>query len=294
MPNIRDILVEYNIPFAGEEHKHGRLGWVQVDCPWCGPGTGKYHLGISLSTGAASCWRCGRKNTALVLARLTGEQQRAMRERVDATNMVAAPVRKTGQLVLPPGRRPLLPGHRTYLAKRGLDPDEIAETWGVEAIGQASGAWRAYRWRLFIPVHHHGEIVSWTTRAIKKSAKQRYLSASMEQEAVAHKTLLYGADMCHHAIIIHEGPIDVWATGPGAVATCGTAYTEAQLLAMSRYPVRVVCFDADTEAQARARELADALSVFPGTTHNVELETGKDTAEADPAEVAELRATFLE
>jgi len=221
---------------------------------------------------------------------LTGASQRAMRERIDSAAYETPTVRRTGRLVLPAGRTPLLPGHHTYLAARGLDAAQVVDLWGVEGLGQTA----RLPWRLFIPIHHHGEIVSWTTRSIQPGARLRYISASAGEESVPHKSILYGTDYARHAIIIHEGPIDVWATGPGAVATCGTAYTEAQLKAMSRYAIRVVCFDAGAEAQARARGLADVLSVYSGMTYNVQLETGEDAAAADPAEVAELRRTFLE
>lgn len=290
MPSIQDILDEHNIPHAGAGHHHGRTGWVQVDCPFCGGGDGKFHLGISLHTGAASCWRCGRKNTAQVLALLTGQQHKAMRERLDNAAMVAAPIRKTGQLALPRGRGALLPGHIRYLHDRGFDAAHVANTWAVQGIGQVG----RLPWRLFIPVHYHGETVSWTTRSIKPHERQRYISASAEEEAIPHKSLLYGTDYARHAIVVHEGPMDVWATGPGAVATCGTAYTDAQVKRISKYPIRVVCFDADNDAQARARELADTLSAYPGATHNVKLETGDDAADANPGEIQELRKTFLE
>lgn len=290
MIGIRDILEEHSIPHAGADHPHGRPGWVQVDCPYCGTGSGRFHLGISLSSGAAACWRCGKKNTASVLALLTGGRARAMRDRLDAVAYEAAPVRKTGHLKLPAGRGDLGPGHCVYLAKRGYDPATVARLWGVQGIGHAA----ELRWRIFIPIHHHGEIVSWTTRAIKTTEKQRYISAGAGDESIPHKSILYGADYARHAIIIHEGPLDVWATGPGATCTCGTAFTEAQLRAMSRYSVRAVCFDNEPEAQRRARALANMLSPYPGTTHNVVLETAKDSSAAHPEEVAELRKTFLE
>lgn len=290
--NIQDILIEFNVPHAGADHKHGRPGWVQVDCPSCGAGAGKFHLGISLSTGAAACWRCGKQNTARVLATLTGKPQRQMRERIDGAAMIEPPVKRTGKLVLPEGRMPMPEAHRAYLAKRGLDPDMVAETWGVEGLRMPYGKWRTLCWRLFIPFYHHGEIVSWTTRSVRKGG-QRYLSAAMDQEAIAHKSILYGADYATHAIIIHEGQIDVWATGPGAVATSGTAYTEAQLKAMARYPVRAVCFDSSPDAQERGRKLAHDLAAFPGTTDNVCLETGEDAADADPGELKELRDSYL-
>lgn len=290
---IQDILVEYNVPHVGADHKHGRPGWVQVDCPLC-HSIGKFHLGISLSTGAAVCWRCGKQNTARALASITGRSQREIRGRIDNAASVEPPTRRSGRLVLPKGREPLAPAHKTYLTRRGLPPAEVARLWGVEGLRMPGGKWRYLKWRLFIPIHLHGEIVSWTSRSIKKSGGgPRYMSASIEQEAVPHKHILYGADHCHHAIIIHEGPIDVWATGPGAVATCGTAYTDAQVRAMARYPVRAVCFDSSPEAQERARQLAADLACFPGTTDNVELETGEDAAEACKEELAELRDTYL-
>lgn len=290
MQTIRDILLDHNVPHAGQEHKHGRPGWLQVDCPWCGQGTGKYHMGLSLANGAAVCWRCGKKNTAQVLAMLTGKSSQQMRDRLDSVQYVAAPARKTGVFKPPSGLQAFLPGHRHYLARRGFNPDVCAALWGAMGIGQAA----ALRWRIYIPITHHGETVSWTTRAIKATETQRYVSAPAESEAINHKELLYGADLARHAIVIHEGPLDVWATGPGAVATCGTAYTEKQVRAMVRYSVRVVCFDNEPTAQRRAKELANILSVYPGKTCNVTLETGKDSGEAHPSEIALLRKTFLE
>ena len=290
MLTVRDILIEYRVPFVEADHKHGRPGWVQIDCPQCGRSSGKYHLGISLSTGASSCWRCGRQNTATMLAAVTGATVRIMRERLDGVALEAPIVPKAGRLLPPAGIGPLGRAHRAYLAGRGYDPDIIAELWGVRGIGNAG----RFSWRLYIPIHHHGEVVSWTTRSIKPNDEQRWMSAGAETEAVRHKDILYGADYAHHAIIIHEGPTDVWATGPGAVATCGTGFTEAQLKAMSRYTIRAVCFDRGRAAQRRAQELANMLSPFPGLTYNVELETGDDPGEADRAELRELRAKFLE
>ncbi len=53
--------------------------------------------------------------------------------------------------------------------------------------------------------------------------------------------------------------------------------------------MRVVCFDAESKAQERARRLADDLSPYGGVTTNVVLESGKDPAEASPKEIKQLR-----
>lgn len=289
MSTIQDVLIEHGIPFAGSDHKHGRSGWVQVDCPWCGPASGKYHLGISLSSGASSCWRCGNQNTAKVLAALTGGSAGALRKRIDVASMEAPIVVKTGSYRVPTGITPLRGAHIAYLTNRGFNAAEVAETWGIQGIANHG----RLGWRLFIPIHFHGEPVSWTTRSIKPKETQRWISAGAEDESIRHKSILYGADKARGAIIIHEGPTDVWATGPGAVATCGTGFTESQLRAMINYPVRAVCFDSGEAAQRRANNLADMLSAFPGKTCNVLLETGDDPADADPAELIDLRNMFL-
>jgi DNA primase len=83
------------------------------------------------------------------------------------------------------------------------------------------------------------------------------------------------------------------AIGPGAVATFGVNYTQEQAAKIARYPVRVICFDSESQAQKQAKKLLDTLTPLPGETHNIVLESGKDPAECDPSEIAELRAKFL-
>ena len=287
MYTVRDYLADAGIPHAGEEHKHGRPGWVQLDCPYCGRNSGKLHLGISLTTGAAACWRCGPHNTASVLATLTGQPAGKVRAVLDGAAMLPPARRPTGVLKAP-HTVPLDAASRAYLAGRGFDPDEIAERWSVASTGPVG----RLAWRLYIPVHHRGTVVSWTTRAIGGDGP-RYISAAADQEAYSHKKLLYGADYTSHACIVHEGPIDAWATGPGAVALCGLGYTMAQVAALAKYAVRVVCFDSSQAAQQRAAGLCRLLAPLPGQTYRVRLTTGEDAAAADRGELAKLRDMYL-
>lgn len=289
--HLSDILTTYGVPTAGSEHRHGRAGWVQTDCPYC-RGIGQFHLGFNTSNGAVNCWRCGRHRLLDTLCLLTGRERAELRELLDGLTLdrSKAPVAAAGRLVLPTGLEDGLRGvHAAYLTKRGHDPAEIVRLWEVQGLGPLA----KLRWRLFIPIHFGGRVVSWTTRSINRDADRPYIAASPEQEAVPHRDLLYGEDYCRQAIIICEGPFDAWRIGPGAVATCGTGYSSAQVARMARYPLRVVCFDNETTAQRRANELADTLALFPGETHIVVLETGSDPGEAEAAEVAELRAQFL-
>ena len=293
MPTLIELLRHNNIPLKQQgEHHHAGKGWVQIDCPKCSPGWGKFRLGFHPATGRSFCWVCGPVDGVAILSEVCNVSLR------DSADTLRQPFRgeradnrpHTGKLQLPTAGE-LLPAHRAYLKGRGFDPDEIARVWGVGGIGPLGGT---LAWRLLIPIKDPaGKTVSWTTRSIKKDAEIRYLSAAPEQEAVPHKELLYGAHLAKHAVVIVEGPISAWSIGPGAVATCGLGYSQQQMGAMLDYPVRAVCFDAEPAAQKRAAELCRELSAFPGRTENIELETGSDPAEIDPAEVAEIRAAFL-
>jgi len=47
-------------------------------------------------------------------------------------------------------------------------------------------------------------------------------------------------------------------------------------------------------AQKRARRLASRLELFPGRTEVIELESGSDVADAEQAEVDQIRDRYLE
>lgn len=267
--------------------------YVGVECPFCGQGTGIPGLGISLVSGYASCWKCGSRPQAEILAALT---RIPLGEAIQLTKGLKRPVgipgRVKGTLKLPNHRIPLQesPAHEKYLRRRGFDPDEVAKLWGVEALCVHS----QYPWRLFIPARLDGEIVSWTTRRIGKVEYSRYVNAPPPEEAYPLRHLLYGEEYARNATVVVEGPLDVWAIGPGAVATLGTGFTRSQLLKISRYPIRAVLFDSEPEAQKRAGDLCRFLEAFPGRTTRVQLETGKDPAESRIKEVRKVRRFFLD
>lgn len=289
MNSIIEFLETHEVDFkqAGE-HSHVRHGWVGVDCPWCGEGSQKYHLGINLENNYAVCWRCSYHNLSEVLSSLSGEQV----SRADVDELRRGKPSKqqprTNPLRAPTGRGQLQGVHRRYLKSRGLDADLVASQWDLKGIGLHA----SLSWRIFIPIYQNGKMVSWTTRATGNHSI-RYMSAKPEDGGVPIKHTLYGADFARHSVIVVEGPADAWAIGPGAVATYGTAYSQEQVAMLSQYPVRVVCFDAEPAAQAAAGRLCEALHVFPGQTCRVELGSG-DPGEATKAEIRWLRRKYLD
>jgi hypothetical protein len=282
-----DLLKEHKIPYKSHgEHHHVSHGWIGIDCPDCSPGSGKYRLGYNIRGGFMSCWSCGPKKTKAVIQALTGIPWKDLNDivRTLAQDRVPVDIPKRGTVQLPKGVGPLLPQHCDYLESRGFNPETIQTLWGVKGIGRRL----ELGWRLFIPVTHRNEIVSWTTRAIGKQ-KARYISAKPQEEKFALPDLLYGEDYTRNSVVICEGPMDVWKIGPGAVATFGLNVSLQQIRHLARYQKRYICFDREPVAQRKADSLADALSVFDGETYVIRLHSGKDPGEIDKSELKDLR-----
>ncbi len=281
-----EVLSQLNIPYKTEGHHHCRPGWVQIDCPWCGRDTQKWHLGYSLDGHFLNCWRCGPHRPIETLMEITGlpfYQCKKLLSGIEPTETKKE--KPKGKLIIPKGVGKLGRPHLHYICKRGFVPSEIEELWKIKGIGIAA----KLAWRIFIPIIYHGETVSWTTRSISDNPKvTRYISAPLKEESIPHKSLLYGEDYAQQTIIVTEGPFDVWRIGPGAVATLGVGYSHAQMLRMSHYPVRVICFDREKTAQIRAKKLCNNLSVFPGETYNIQL-SSKDAAGATAKEIKKIR-----
>ena len=287
--NFIEILDQHNIPYKDEDgHHHARSGWIQIDCPFCGKDSGRYHMGFSISGGYVNCWKCGGHRLTDVLMELLKipfyECQKLLK---DLDILPKKIKKKKGQLQIPKGVKELQEPHIRYLRKRGYRYKVIEQLWKLEGIGLHS----SLPWRIFIPIYYKGKIVSWTTRSIKDKG-QRYISASEKQESIPHKNILYGEDYVRHSIIVCEGPLDVWKIGPGAVATFGTSYTALQIKRISKYPVRTVIFDNEKTAQKKAKVLCDILSLFPGETTNLIMEDN-DPGSATEAEIEKIRKEFL-
>jgi hypothetical protein len=108
------------------------------------------------------------------------------------------------------------------------------------------------------------------------------------QKSFDEKKMLFGNQFIREAAIIVEGPLSAINVGRGAVATLGVAYTQAQVNLMADIWRRIIVFDNEPKAQARARQLADQLAVFPGETFVVNLDAD-DPGSASRTEVRQLR-----
>jgi len=286
-----DLLKQLNITTAPEGHHHARPGWIQIDCPFCAKDAHKWHLGYSLEGNYFNCWRCGSQPLMKTLMELTNLPYHKCKQLISELEIPKFEKEEvTGTLIIPKGVGELQKAHIEYLRRRGFSYQKLKRLWKVQGIGIA----KRLSWRIFVPIIYQGNVVSWTTRSISKSSGiTRYVSAGLEEEAIPHKSLLYGEDYVRYGIIIHEGVTDVWKMGPGAVCTFGTGFTQAQINRILKYPLRAVCFDNEREARRRAEKLAGELSVFPGRTYNVNLDA-KDIVGCSSKDIRRLRRIFLE
>lgn len=290
---FQEFLDQFRVRYV-TEGKYASHGWLNFDCPFCDGGSdpNKPYCGYNISGNYVNCWRCGAHSIAQTMKTLSGLGWKEVKElagkiEVDRS-LIYTPLR--GKLEYPEGVGPLLKTHRKYLKGRGFDPDELAQLWGIQGIGLAP----KLAWRIFIPIIQDGQVVSWTTRkASDNASSSRYVSAPPGKEILSAKECLYGIDYARHAVVVVEGPTDVWRIGPGAVAVLGTGIKPTQLERLSKFLLRVVCFDSEPAGQRRANRLSDALSAFPGSTFNVVLDAD-DPGSASEREIRRLRKAYLE
>jgi hypothetical protein len=284
---IQEALNELGVELieAGQHH-HARPGWINIDCPWCGKGSHRFHLGYNLHLKYFNCWKCGGKRITDVFTNLGLPYEKAKEISSAIVTLPGSFKRERSRLSLkePPGIGPMQAQHRRYLESRDLDPDRIARVWEVGGIGIT----HRFKWRLYIPVVYRARRVSWTTRSLAATAQMRYKSANASEEVIGIKEVVYGLDFCHHSVVIVEGPVDAWKVGPGAGALFGTAYTTAQINKLITIPNRYVCFDSSDAAQREAKKLCEQLACFPGRTENILLDA-KDPGEASEKELKLLR-----
>lgn len=281
--NVRELLEKHNVPVAGPDDPHYRLGWTNTQCPFCQGH--KNHLGIRNDFSRANCYKCGHKNVLYALRLLTKESLDELKHlKTFATPDDFLQEKKYGGYKPPPGLIALSPKDRAYLQNRGLDSDILERRYGLQSIGPFSGMPRG----VFIPITMGGKPVSWTVRFREATDGQRYKTASDYEKSISEKDILFGAETCTNIAIVVEGFFDKANIGEGAVCTFGLAYTQKQVQLIAEYPRRVICFDNSRDAQQVAARLASDLAVFPGETLQVTLDAD-DPGSASREEVQELR-----
>lgn len=307
--DIRVLYEEHGIPTAPDFNKHAREGWVNTHCPFC-EGSRDFHLGYNVHEGYFYCWRCGWKPDIEALAGVLGRDRREIRSLI-APNIVRqgtsfdagstqTPTR--AQAYIPPYLRPIYGKLDAFLKGRNFNPKEIEQNWGVMGMDQTAPL--GWRWRIFIPVEFNGKLVSYTTRSIT-NRPDKYKACPKADEAVHHKSILYGMDKALRQApagesgrngivglvgIVVEGVMDAWRIGPGAVALFGAQASPGQRALLRKFSKLFIMLDGDEAGRKGAEKLAWQTSGMGIDVRTIDLPYGTDPCDLTAKDAAEIRA----
>lgn len=179
----------------------------------------------------------------------------------------------------PPGRDEL----RQRLLKQGFAPATAVKSGLISRRDDGTEVDR-FRNRLMIPITRDtGSVIAFGGRALEKDQQPKYLN-SPETPIYSKGRTLYGLSLTKAALrtarmaVIVEGYFDFaqvfQATGVPAVATCGTALTNAQAQLLRRFASKaILCYDPDAAGQGAAERSCELL-VGEGFDVNVALLPG--------------------
>lgn len=265
--NIEQLYKDYNIPFAIEDHKHCRPGWVNTVCPFC-TGNPGLHLGYSIDNNRFVCWRCGGKSTIYAISALLSLEKANAYKIVQQYNLIIGKTQETKRKIrikafkYPNNLIELQKNHQKYLIKRNFDPNKLIMEWQIMGTGVNAMLDNIdYKHRLIIPFVWNSKVVSFGSRDITNRSKNKYMSCPSDRELIPHKAILYGKqNKWGDTGICVEGPTDVWKMGINSFSVSGINYTFQQLRIMSTLFKRIfVIFDNDPQAIKQANKLVADL-----------------------------------
>ena len=293
------LLTDLGIHFNTEGKNATRNG-LSVRCPFCDdPSDHGSFYRYSLHY---RCWRCKGGSGMDALLALSGRPKSDIMKALKECGGPASPIAQgrtfASRLTLP--GRDLLPYHREYLLKRGLDPDMLVRRYGIRGTNpfdKFEGI--NYGNRIIIPIYDlDGNLVSFQGRDVTGAPDvERYKVCPVNKSLMHYKDIVYGGNLATgRRVVVVEGVVDAWKLGPGAVATFGTGCKPSQIMCLSRWPEVVFFFDPEPEAQAKARAYAKELAMC-GVKVSVACEDfgrtpdGKqrDVGDLAPHEIARIR-----
>lgn len=300
---ILDLYQQYGIETAYEGHKHYRPGWLNIECPHCSGSFG-YHLGFNVEEVYYYCFRCGShsvQETIMKLLNVPYQQADAIaksykvfrkRSSNDNTQTTSKHIKiKKKGFKLPSGITDLQSQHKSYLKKRGFDPQYLIDNWDIKATSPTSildGI--PYKFRILAPIQWDDKVVTFQARDYTGKQELKYMACPEERETIHHKHILYG----HPSLwkkrcgILVEGIFDVWRFRLSACCTFGTGYTQEQLRVMIKmFDKLYIMFDPEPVAQKRAAEIQQELSFWGVKAHLF-----KDL-ETDPGDMSQKEADTL-
>jgi len=290
--DILRFLKDYHIKYSDRGSKITD-GWIGVDCPFCDGNN--YHLGFHMSSGAVSCWSCGKhSHIAFIKALLNCSLSKAIeikkeyetnRYHYNDSELESHTTIHADVCLLPTGCERLSKRAKEYLIERSFNPNTLEDVWNLKS----TDAFGDYKFRIIAPIIVDDIMVSYQGRDYTGKSDLKYKACKSENEVRNHQTVVYGSNLVKgESCIVVEGITDVWRLGPGAVCCFGIDFTLAQVNFISnRFKNVFVLFDAEEQAQKQARGLATLLNARGIEVDILELESG------DPGEMNQRDADNL-
>lgn len=291
---------DYNLPIAPHGHKHHRVGWINVPCPFC-TGNPGYHIGYQIQgpgTGMV-CFRCHGHGLTQTIARLARLAPRKAAELIEqyggkpysATVKPRREWQLSKDIKLPMGTTELtqIAAAIDYLDRRNFDPFRLEKEFDLMATGPVG----KHRLRIVIPVQFKGFNVSYTCRSYAGS-ETRYIACDAEDELVPAKDILYNIDnvTSRRSVVVVEGCTDTWRLGAGCVATFGTKITFSQLKFLVQFKRVVLIRDMDDAGLNAWEDAYSRLCAFGVDAVIQDLDV-PDAAEMDEREAKYLMKQLL-
>jgi DNA primase len=184
-------------------------------------------------------------------------------------------------------------------------PDDLLRDAGLGFVNRRGRQQDAFRARVLFPIFDvGGEPVAFGGRVLPGAEGAKYIN-SHESPIYAKSRVLYGLNWAKAEIVtadevvVCEGYTDVIAFAeagiPRAVATCGTALTDAHVQVLRKFARRVVlAFDADSAGQAAAERFYEWEQRFEIDVAVAALPPGVDPGDLGRKDPDALRASVTE
>jgi DNA primase len=269
--DVVSYLNDKGMPFV-TEGKDVTSGWIGLSCLWCSDSSN--HLGVNLSSGLISCWRCGVKGSVVKLVKEI-EQSFSFPETLAVMEKYQDFSRLSKVQDIEEHHYKLKIEIPTFFVKmdwpyvpqvlqkflfhRGFDPETVCRSKSLFYGGIAG----KFKHRLILPVTLKGKLVSWVGRDLTGKSTIPYLNLEDEKSVLPVKSTLYGYDEAPPGgnVVVVEGILDQWKLGSGAVATYGTQWTQTQVkLLRGLNPNKIfIIFDSEDMAQESAVKLSKQI-----------------------------------
>jgi DNA primase len=291
--NLAKLLTDNRIEFQETES-----GWLQMACPFCYKGDGKFGLGWSGKV--FHCFRCGKLDRLDVVSVLLGKSlpqtmqvlfqyEGRMEPLPDHFNELQRKPANTATIKMPHGTTDMSGQQRKYLKSRNFDPLLLEKKWCLKGTGPTG----PFAHRIIIPIFQEEKFVCYQGRDTTGKASAKYKSCPDEKAIIPIKNCLYGIDnVSGTSVVVTEGPTKVWRLGDGSVATFGAVATDAQIKQLTKFKQIFVLFDEDETGVKNAESLARKLTIL-GTKSAIITVGTKDVAELSDDDAATLMNDLL-